>query len=86
MHDVHSVCFVKTDLRSLTMPCIIYTCYKCIACESKMASILKVNSGQFSGLPTELPTISILESRGLSTELPTISVYGSSGQPKDLLR
>ena len=47
-----------------------------------MASIF---SGQFSGLPTELPTISILESSGLPTELhtelPTISVYGSSGQP-----
>ena len=46
-----------------------------------MASIF---SGQFSGLPNELPTISILESSGLPTELhtelPTISVYGSSGQ------
>ena len=45
----------------------------------------KFNSGQFSGLPTELPTISILENSGLPTELPTelptISVYGSSGQP-----
>ena len=43
------------------------------------------NSGQLSGLPTELPTYSILESSGLPTELltelPTISVYGSSGQP-----
>ena len=57
-------------------------CYKFLACESKMASIF---SGQFSGLPNELPTISILESSGLPTELhtelPTISVYGSSGQP-----
>ena len=56
-------------------------CYKFLACESKMASIF---SRQFSGLPTELPTISILESSGLPTELhtelPTISVYGSSGQ------
>ena len=30
MHDVHSVCFVNTDLRSLTITititCIIYTC------------------------------------------------------------
>ena len=45
----------------------------------------KFNSGQFSGLPTELPTISIFESSGLptelSTELPTLLVYGSSGQP-----
>ena len=57
-------------------------CYKFLACESKMASIF---SGQFSGLPTELPTLSILERSGLPTELhtelPTISVYGSSGQP-----
>ena len=45
----------------------------------------KFNSGQLSGLPTKLSTISILESSGLPielpTELPTISVYGSSGQP-----
>ena len=45
----------------------------------------KFNSGQFSGLPTELPTFSILESSGLRTELPTelptISIYGSSEQP-----
>ena len=57
-------------------------CYKFLACESKMASIF---SGHFSGLPTELPIISILESSGLPTELhtelPTISVYGSSVQP-----
>ena len=25
MHDVYSVCFVITDLRSLTITCIIYT-------------------------------------------------------------
>ena len=57
-------------------------CYKFLACESKMASN---SSGQLSGLPTELPTIFILESSGLPTELhselPTISVYISSGQP-----
>ena len=57
--------------------------YTCIACESKIAFIF--NSGRFSGLSTELPTIFILESSGLSTELPielpTISVYRSSGQP-----
>ena len=44
-------------------------CYECLACESKMAFIF--NSGQLSGLPTELPTISLLESCGLPTELPT---------------
>ena len=57
-------------------------CYKFLACESKMASIF---SGQFSGLPTELSTLSILKSsrlpNELHTELPTISVYRSSGQP-----
>ena len=61
----------------------IHMCYKCLACESNVASIF--NSGQYSGLPTELPTISLLESSGLPTELltelPTISVYRSSGQP-----
>ena len=61
----------------------IYMCYKWLACESKMASTF--NSGQFSGLPTEPPTISIPESSGLPTELPSelpiISVYGSSEQP-----
>ena len=83
-HDVYSVCFVITDLKSLTIYHAIYIhmCYKFLACESKIVSIF---SGQFSGLPTELPTISILESSGLPTELhtelPTISVYGSGGQP-----
>ena len=66
----------------ITCNIYIHMCYKFLACESKMASIF---SGQFSGLPTELPTISILESSGLPTELhtelPTISIYGSSGQP-----
>ena len=59
-------------------------CYKCLAW-IKDGVHFKFNSGQFSGLPTELPTISILESNGLPTELPTelptISVYGSNGQP-----
>ena len=45
----------------------------------------KFNSGQFSGQPTELPTIFILERSGLPTELPTelpnISLYGRFGQP-----
>ena len=85
MHDVHSVCYVNTDFRSLTITCIIYTCCKCLACESKVASILNSIVGSSVGVPTELPTISILESSGLPTELPTklptISVYGSSGQP-----
>ena len=51
MHDVHSVCFVNTDLRSLTITCIIYTCYKYLACESKMASILDLIVGSLVGCP-----------------------------------
>ena len=38
------------------------------------------NSAQVSGLPTELPTISKLESSGLPTELPTVSISVISGQ------
>ena len=42
----------------------------------------KFNSGQFSGLPTELLIVSILERTGrLPIELPIIFVYGSSVQP-----
>ena len=76
MHDVYSVCFVITDLRSLTIKhaIFIHMCYKFLVCESEMASIF---SGQFSG--------KVLKSSGLPTELhtelPTISVYGSSGHP-----
>ena len=53
-----------------------HMCYKCLACESKMASILNLIVGILvsSGLPTELTT-------ELPTELPPISVYWSSGQP-----
>ena len=43
------------------------------------------DSGQFSVLPTELPTVSIRESSEmptpLPTELPNVSIYRSSGQP-----
>ena len=76
MHYVHSICFVITDLISLTITCIIHMCYKCLACDSKMASIW---------LPTEQPTVFILESSGLTTalptKLPTISAYERNGQP-----
>ena len=45
----------------------------------------KFNGAHVSRLPTQLPTISILESIGLPTELPTdlptVSIYVSSGQP-----
>ena len=86
MHDVHSVCFVNTDLRSLTITCIIYTHVLQMSCMwIKDGFHFKFNSAQVSGLPTELPTISILESSGLPTELPTelltVSIYVSSGQP-----
>ena len=49
MHYVHSVCFLNTDLRSLTITCIIYMCYKYFACESKMASILNLIVGSSVG-------------------------------------
>ena len=57
-----------------------------MSCMSIKDSVhLKFDSGQFSGLPTTLSTVSILESSWLPTELPTelptISVYDSSGQP-----
>ena len=97
MHDVHSVCFVKNDLRSLTIPCIVYTCATNVFMCIKHGFHLKFNSGQFSGQPTELYMNYILiwkvlaalfawqNSHGqltpLPTELPTVSIYGSSGQP-----
>ena len=81
MHDVYSVCFVITDLRSLTITCNIYTHVLQMSC-MWIKDGFHFNSGHFSGLPTELPTISILERSGVSiklaTELPTISVYESS--------
>ena len=49
MHVDHFVCFVNTDLKSLTITCIIYTCYTCLACESKMASILNLIVGSSVG-------------------------------------
>ena len=64
-----------------------HMCYRCLASdyESKLASIPKLKSGKFSGVATELPIVSILESSWLPTELPselpTISIYGRSGQP-----
>ena len=61
MHDVHSVCFVNTDLRSLTITCIIYTCYKCLACESKMASILNLIVGSVVGCPLNCPLFPYLK-------------------------
>ena len=80
MHDVHSVCFVNTDLRSLTMSCIIYTCYKCIACESKMASILNLIVGSSVGCPLNCPLFPYLKVVGylLSCPLyPYMAVVGS---------
>ena len=52
---------------------------------TKFLDTFPYENEKFSGLPTELPSISILESSWLPTELPTelptISVYGSVGQP-----
>ena len=78
MHDVHFVCFVNTDLRSLTITCIIYTCYKCLACESKMTFILLVGSSV--GCPLNCPLFPYLKVVGypLSCPLyPFMSVMGS---------
>ena len=44
MYDVHSVCFVNTNFRSLTITCITYTCAT-NECESKMASICSLIVG-----------------------------------------
>ena len=51
MRAVHYVCSVNTDFRSLTITCIVYTCYKCLACESKMASILNLIVDSSVGCP-----------------------------------
>ena len=52
MHNVHSVCFMIIDLRSLT--CIIHMCYKCLARESKMASILNLIVCSSVGCPLNI--------------------------------
>ena len=56
-----SICFVNTDLRSLTIICIIYTCYKCLACESKMASILNLIVDSSVGCPLNCPLFPYLK-------------------------
>ena len=85
MHDVHSVCFVNL-IWDHKLYHELYTHVLHLSCMwIKNVFHFEFNSEQLSGLPTELPTNSILESSGLPTELPTelptISVYGSSGQP-----
>ena len=79
MHDVHYVCFVNTDLTSLTITCIIYTCYKWLACESKMASILNLKVGSSVGCPLNCPLFPYLKVVGypLSCPLyPNMAVVG----------
>ena len=83
-YDVHSVCFVNTDLKSLTITCILYPCYKCFACESKMASILNLIVGGVVGCPLKCPLFPYLKVVGytlscpLSCPLyPVIEVVGS---------
>ena len=70
IHDVHSFCFVNTDLRSLTIICIIYTCYKCLACESKMASILNLIVGSSVGCPLNCPLFPYLKVVGYQLSCP----------------
>ena len=84
VHDVHSVCFVYTDLRPLPITYIIYTCYKYIACESKMASILNLIVGSSVGFPLNCPLFPYLKVVGyplsgpLSCPLyPYMAVVGS---------
>ena len=84
MHDVYSVCFVNSDFRSLTITCIIYTCYKCLACESKMASIWDLIVGSSVGYPLNGPLFPYLKVVGypLSCQLncplyPNMAVVGS---------
>ena len=89
MHDVHSVCFVNYWFEIINYAMHYIHVLQMYCMWIKDGVHFKFNSGQFSGLPTELPTISILESSGLPTELPnelptelpTISVNGSSWQP-----
>ena len=70
MHDVHSVCFVNTDFRSLTITCIVYTCYKCLACESKMASILNLIVDSSVGCPLNCPLFPYLKVVGCPLSCP----------------
>ena len=70
MHDVHYVCFVNTDFRSLTLTCIIYTCYKCLACKSKMASILNLIVGSSVGCPLKCPLFPYLKVVGYPLSCP----------------
>ena len=83
MHDVHSVCFVITDLRSLSITCLLHMRYKCLEYESKMVSILNLIVGSSVACPLNTQLFPNLKFSGLlfesPTELPTISVYESSG-------
>ena len=62
--------FVNTDLRSLTITCIIYTCYKYLACDSKMASILNLVVGRSMGCPLNCPLFPYLEVVGYPLSCP----------------
>ena len=70
IHNVYSVCYVITDLRSLTITCNIYKhmCYKCLACESKMASILM--EGNSGGCPLNCPLFHYLKVAGCPMSCP----------------
>ena len=96
MHDAHSVSSMITDLRSLIITCIKHMCYKCLAWESLMASILKLTVGSSLSCPL-YPYMEVWDSlicmakfpweahgqpTPLPTEFPTVSIYESSGQSK----
>ena len=69
--------------------------YKCLACESKMSSILNSIVGNSVGCPLSCPRscplypymevvgsqICMAKFPWAATPLPTVSIYGSSGQP-----
>ena len=69
VHDVHSVCFVNTDFSSLTITCIIYTCYKCLAL-IKDGLHFKFNRGRSVGCPLNCPLFPFLKVVGYPMSCP----------------
>ena len=71
MHDVHSVCFVNTDLRSLAIPCIIYTCATSVLhANQRWAFILNLIVGSSVGCPLNSPLFPYLKVVGCPLSCP----------------
>ena len=97
-NGVPSFCFVIIDLRSLTKT-YIHMCYKCLACESKMAYILYLMVCSSVGCSLRFPLFPYLKVMGCplkSSIFPYIEVVGSlicmakfprvaNGQPTPML-